>query len=351
MIQEGGNARFMAPELSNGMRENFRSSQASDIFALSMTFLSIWTRQPPFHEVQSARKVTTLLREGDRPTRPTRPLGLPFDVEANFWALIVKLWAQEPRMRPPSEEVLGEIERVFGWSAEEEAVFREREPFEVNPASHRDTLAWSLNNPGYCLHQSGRYDEACAPYQEAVTLKHELFEAKRRPHRAVLAAYLNNFGRSLHKAGRHSEACDSYREAVLLRRELFEVDRGPHRPLLALYLGNLGRSLHKSGRYSEAYHPYREAVMHQRELFEAEPGPTMPCLHCISMILDAPSTMLDATLKRALIIKKLSRFSEIYSKLNPGLIMLCSRPISMISDTPSIKQGDIVGRKALTRRL
>ena len=47
LIHEGGMQRFLAPELLDGP-EKFRTSEASDVFSLSMTFYHIWARQRPF---------------------------------------------------------------------------------------------------------------------------------------------------------------------------------------------------------------------------------------------------------------------------------------------------------------
>lgn len=62
----------MAPELSIGAAGHSQSTRASDIFALSMTLLNIWSRNPPFYKVRDVQKVTTMLRDGERPARPGR---------------------------------------------------------------------------------------------------------------------------------------------------------------------------------------------------------------------------------------------------------------------------------------
>ncbi|KAF8283289.1 kinase-like protein [Clavulina sp. PMI_390] len=47
-IKEGGNLRFLAPELSSGTSKDFRTSKESDIFGLAMTFFNAWTGKKPF---------------------------------------------------------------------------------------------------------------------------------------------------------------------------------------------------------------------------------------------------------------------------------------------------------------
>lgn len=147
MIQEGGHARYWAPELPDwtellewtelsdgtelpGEREQkFRSNEASDIFSFSMILLSIWTRRRPFDEVKSGTRVTTMFKEGKRPGRPKTSLSiLSADAETNYWTLIVEMWAQDAKMRPVSAFVREELEKLCGWSAEEESVAREHAP-------------------------------------------------------------------------------------------------------------------------------------------------------------------------------------------------------------------------------
>lgn len=50
MLQQGGRARFVAPELSAGP-EKFRINEASDIYSLAMTIYALGTGLPPFHHL------------------------------------------------------------------------------------------------------------------------------------------------------------------------------------------------------------------------------------------------------------------------------------------------------------
>lgn len=114
MLHEGGRTRFLAPELAYGTTDRFRTTQASDIFSLSMTFLNIWTRRHPFFEIKKELKVAAKLREGQRPKRPKGAVELIPDVEEQFWEILVEMWAHEPSTRPPSRAVSEDLDQIFG---------------------------------------------------------------------------------------------------------------------------------------------------------------------------------------------------------------------------------------------
>ncbi|KAF8291773.1 kinase-like protein, partial [Clavulina sp. PMI_390] len=71
ILHEGSKTRFRAPEqLASRMSGRYRTSQESDIFALSMTFLNVWTGKPPFFGIKSEKKVASGIKKGQRPPRP-----------------------------------------------------------------------------------------------------------------------------------------------------------------------------------------------------------------------------------------------------------------------------------------
>ncbi|KAF8316078.1 kinase-like protein [Clavulina sp. PMI_390] len=112
--EEGGRARFLAPELSGGQTDQFSPTQESDVFALAMTFLNAWSGEPPFPGIKNALQVSAALSIGERPTRPA--FSVPLDPASNndFWALLVDMWAQETAKRPSSNKVLKRVEGIFG---------------------------------------------------------------------------------------------------------------------------------------------------------------------------------------------------------------------------------------------
>ncbi|KAF8312069.1 kinase-like protein, partial [Clavulina sp. PMI_390] len=105
LLMEGGRLRFLAPELFTAYTETFRTSMATDVFSLAMTFLNIWSGKPPFCEVTMDKKVASKLKKGKRPARPAMSLGLVPAAESALWTLLNEMWAQEPTARLPSRTV------------------------------------------------------------------------------------------------------------------------------------------------------------------------------------------------------------------------------------------------------
>lgn len=113
MLREGGRFRYLAPELTSGTTEKFRTAQASDIFSLGMTFLHTWTRRRPFDEVDNDLQVAAEYRGNRRPARPIARIVLPSNIEEEFWTLLGTMWTQEPESRPSSEALRKNMELLF----------------------------------------------------------------------------------------------------------------------------------------------------------------------------------------------------------------------------------------------
>ncbi|KAF8317568.1 kinase-like protein [Clavulina sp. PMI_390] len=111
--QEGGNRRFLAPELIALEIGSFSSSRESDIFALAMTFLNIWTGQRPFSEVKNDYKVVVKVRAGVRPKKPIVAVIMESGMEAPFWDLLARSWAQLPSDRLSIHDVLERLSSIF----------------------------------------------------------------------------------------------------------------------------------------------------------------------------------------------------------------------------------------------
>lgn len=110
-IREGGRGRFLAPELSSGPTV-FRTSQASDVYGLSMTFLALFTRKLPFDEYPREMEA---MRAAERGIRPKRPQSLPFPgaLANDIWSLLEEMWAHEALDRPTSAQVEERIVHLF----------------------------------------------------------------------------------------------------------------------------------------------------------------------------------------------------------------------------------------------
>ncbi|KAF8285314.1 kinase-like protein [Clavulina sp. PMI_390] len=113
-IQEGGKLRFLAPELSTSAAERFRTTSASDIFSLAMTFLATWSGRKPFEEVWNEWEVVSRIVQGQRPKRPAHfSVVLHPNSKAAFWTLLENMWVQDAASRPPSSYVLENLQCVI----------------------------------------------------------------------------------------------------------------------------------------------------------------------------------------------------------------------------------------------
>ncbi|KAF8308517.1 kinase-like protein [Clavulina sp. PMI_390] len=104
--QERGRERFMAPELFRRRTTSCRTSSASDIFSLAMTFLNAWSGQPPFSEIRNNRKAVSALGKGQRPGVPASGVALAPGVTKHLWELLCEMWAENPAKRPSSSMIL-----------------------------------------------------------------------------------------------------------------------------------------------------------------------------------------------------------------------------------------------------
>ncbi|KAF8292341.1 kinase-like protein, partial [Clavulina sp. PMI_390] len=111
--EEGGQFRFVAPELHDSSEDQFCSTQESDIFALAMTYLNAWSNQPPFSEIKNRRQVAKNIVWGLRPLEPAALVMLDPQMKADFWQLITTMWAHDVSKRPTSSVVLEQLEGIF----------------------------------------------------------------------------------------------------------------------------------------------------------------------------------------------------------------------------------------------
>ena len=112
-IREGGRLRFLAPELSAGFNEKFRTSSSSDIFSFSLTVLNAWAGEVPFPE-HNDWAATAVIRKNQRPNRPVTNINLPPETEHELWLLLVEMWAHEASSRPSTEDVCRRLETCLG---------------------------------------------------------------------------------------------------------------------------------------------------------------------------------------------------------------------------------------------
>ena len=104
---KGGSIRWNAPEVLK--EEKF--SQASDVYAMGITFSEILTREIPYAHLKADEDVTLAVRFGTRPQLwpPTEGMQeLLGDLEQQtegFRQLFQKCWDEHPERRPSAREV------------------------------------------------------------------------------------------------------------------------------------------------------------------------------------------------------------------------------------------------------
>lgn len=95
--------RFLAPELLATLLNDSpdQPTQATDVYALGMTFLELGTLKAPFQQISSrlSEKVVDMVLAGIRPPKPESLAGLTrhhFDI---IWAIMQLMWQQRPEHR------------------------------------------------------------------------------------------------------------------------------------------------------------------------------------------------------------------------------------------------------------
>jgi serine/threonine protein kinase len=100
-----GTLRWMAPELFDPDASSYILTASTDVYALAMVFLEVFTGERPFSEFKSDFHVSTAVVRG---TRPRRPTGIP-ELTDDFWRLIEDCWEQEASQRPDITTILNRL--------------------------------------------------------------------------------------------------------------------------------------------------------------------------------------------------------------------------------------------------
>ncbi|KAF8318091.1 kinase-like protein [Clavulina sp. PMI_390] len=104
-------SRFRAPEISTEEGAD-KSTQESDIFSLSLTFLALWSGKKPFPHLNEFA-VVTQIADGRRPKRPKNFAIVPANDGKILWALLEDMWKHHPTKRPSSYIVVERLKRLF----------------------------------------------------------------------------------------------------------------------------------------------------------------------------------------------------------------------------------------------
>ncbi|CAE6419568.1 unnamed protein product, partial [Rhizoctonia solani] len=97
-----GSLRWAAPEML--LEEVPKRTTESDVYALGMTMLEIFTGEVPYPECQQD---FTILKKVEKGTLPIRPIELKDDKKGNMmWQLLLNCWSRDLSERPSSGRVV-----------------------------------------------------------------------------------------------------------------------------------------------------------------------------------------------------------------------------------------------------
>ncbi|KAI6161241.1 kinase-like domain-containing protein [Pisolithus thermaeus] len=102
----GGSLRWMAPEL---LDDGGPSSMASDVWALGMTALELFTRAIPFPD---CRNPTRRITDGKLPPRPVEE-SAQFPLTDGWWEICTSCWERDPSLRPKMKDILEKIKAAI----------------------------------------------------------------------------------------------------------------------------------------------------------------------------------------------------------------------------------------------
>lgn len=107
IIRQAGRPRFIAPEIYDA-EDDFHTNEPGDIYSLAMTVYALGTGSLPFEE-KNERAAIAAARRGERPLACDSLGGLTTGNTKLLWSLIMKMWDQDPQLRPTASEVRSEI--------------------------------------------------------------------------------------------------------------------------------------------------------------------------------------------------------------------------------------------------
>ncbi|CAE6459511.1 unnamed protein product, partial [Rhizoctonia solani] len=98
-----GTTRWAAPELLD--EESPKASKSSDVYALGMTMLEIFTGAVPYPQCQRDFSVMRMVQQKILPTRPEGRIHTG-QRGNKIWELLMSCWNYEPNERPSAQEVV-----------------------------------------------------------------------------------------------------------------------------------------------------------------------------------------------------------------------------------------------------
>ena len=106
-IVQGGRRRFVAPEISSGLKD--RVDEKSDIYSLAVTIYALGTRLPPFKDILVEAAACKAVQGGARPKKCGSLGGLTMEETAYLWCLLERMWNHDPRRRPTASVARDEM--------------------------------------------------------------------------------------------------------------------------------------------------------------------------------------------------------------------------------------------------
>ncbi|CAE6399575.1 unnamed protein product [Rhizoctonia solani] len=100
-------ARWASPELL----QDYAKSEKSDIYALGMTMLEIFTGEIPYSEIQNDLAIVTKIVQGIPPVRPLDKIKNTGSGDRT-WELLLSCWVLTPELRPSALQVVESLVNI-----------------------------------------------------------------------------------------------------------------------------------------------------------------------------------------------------------------------------------------------
>ncbi|KAG8922007.1 hypothetical protein FRC02_012212 [Tulasnella sp. 418] len=208
MLQEGpsgfttssgitGTHRWMAPELF--MTEGAKYTTASDIYAISLLILEIYTGKIPFSHLNDIPFLMAIIK----PTSPDRSHYQPCNITERCWRVFERGWSIKPSKRPS----VADFKRQFNIALEETS----RETSNNLQVRDLSQSSESLRCMAPKQYDNRRYDVSIKAYEEDVKIGRELVERDGQTYLLDFISSLRSLGRNFGQARRHNEATASIR--------------------------------------------------------------------------------------------------------------------------------------------
>lgn len=101
LFHPGLSARYAAPELPNLHDASFRTTEAADIYSLSMTIFHLGTLEQPYNHIGEDAGVRAAAQAGKRPEPPRESSNL----NRELWGMLGGMWAHKPNKRLTIDQV------------------------------------------------------------------------------------------------------------------------------------------------------------------------------------------------------------------------------------------------------